>query len=105
MYPRIPWELVADPLGSAEHTLGSTALRHYYIFWKFMKKEATLTYCYVCEIYRDRKNKGLMGNGCQEECSSPNPQFPIRFWFFNSGLFSKTLYTLLARDCYFTKSI
>jgi hypothetical protein len=26
MYPRIPWELVADPLGSAEHTLGTTAL-------------------------------------------------------------------------------
>jgi hypothetical protein len=28
MYPRIPWELVADPLGSAEHTLGTTALEH-----------------------------------------------------------------------------
>jgi len=26
MYPRIPWELVADPLESAEHTLGTTAL-------------------------------------------------------------------------------
>jgi hypothetical protein len=26
MYPRIPWELVADPSGSAEHTLGSTDL-------------------------------------------------------------------------------
>jgi hypothetical protein len=24
MYPRIPWELVAVPLRSAEHTLGST---------------------------------------------------------------------------------
>jgi hypothetical protein len=23
-YPRIPWELVADPLGSADHTLGTT---------------------------------------------------------------------------------
>jgi len=28
MYPRIPWELVADPLGSVEHTLGTTALEH-----------------------------------------------------------------------------
>jgi len=28
MYPRKPWELVADPLGSAEHTLGTTGLRH-----------------------------------------------------------------------------
>jgi hypothetical protein len=24
MYPWIPWELVADPLGSAEHILGTT---------------------------------------------------------------------------------
>jgi len=24
MYPRIPWEMVADPLGSMEHTLGAT---------------------------------------------------------------------------------
>jgi hypothetical protein len=26
MYPRFPRELVADPLGSAEHTLGTTSL-------------------------------------------------------------------------------
>jgi hypothetical protein len=26
MYPWIPWELVADPKGSAEHTSGTTAL-------------------------------------------------------------------------------
>jgi len=25
MYPQLSWELVADPLGSAEHTLGTTA--------------------------------------------------------------------------------
>ena len=24
MYPQISWELVTDPLGSAEHTLGTT---------------------------------------------------------------------------------
>jgi hypothetical protein len=24
MYPRFPWEMVADPLRSAEHTLGTT---------------------------------------------------------------------------------
>ena len=24
MYPRIPWELISDPLGSTEHTLGTT---------------------------------------------------------------------------------
>ena len=62
MYPWIPWELVADPLESAEHNLGSCALRPYYIFWNFMKKEATLKYCYVSGSYHDRKNKGLMGN-------------------------------------------
>jgi hypothetical protein len=28
MYPRIPWELVADTLRSAEHTLGTTVLEH-----------------------------------------------------------------------------
>jgi len=27
MYPRMPWELVADPLGSAEQTLGRAALQ------------------------------------------------------------------------------
>jgi len=26
MYPRIPWELVTDPSGSAEHTSGSSDL-------------------------------------------------------------------------------
>jgi len=26
MCPRIPWELVTDPWGSAEHTLGTTGL-------------------------------------------------------------------------------
>jgi hypothetical protein len=25
LYPQIPWELVAGPLGSAEHTFGTTA--------------------------------------------------------------------------------
>jgi len=28
MYPWNPWELFADPLESAEHTIGITALRH-----------------------------------------------------------------------------
>jgi len=28
MYPRIPWELVVDPLGSAERTLGTTAINY-----------------------------------------------------------------------------
>ena len=28
MYPRIPWELVADALGSVEHTSGTTSLRY-----------------------------------------------------------------------------
>ena len=27
MYARIPWELVADPWGSAEHNLGSIQIR------------------------------------------------------------------------------
>ena len=33
MYPRIPWELVADPLGYAEHTLGTTVLDQWYSTW------------------------------------------------------------------------
>jgi len=28
MYPRISWELVADPLGSKEHTLGTNVLTY-----------------------------------------------------------------------------
>jgi hypothetical protein len=28
MYPSNPWELFADPLESAEHTFGITALRY-----------------------------------------------------------------------------
>jgi hypothetical protein len=27
MYPQVPWELIADRLGFAEHTLGTAALR------------------------------------------------------------------------------
>jgi len=29
MYPRIPWELVVDTLGSAKDTSGTTALRYF----------------------------------------------------------------------------
>jgi len=28
MYRRIPWEMVADPLGSTGHTLGTPALKY-----------------------------------------------------------------------------
>jgi hypothetical protein len=28
MYPRIPWELVVDPLQSAEHSLGTSELEY-----------------------------------------------------------------------------
>jgi hypothetical protein len=28
IYPRIPWELVVDPLGSAEHTLGTAVINY-----------------------------------------------------------------------------
>jgi len=28
MYPRIPWQLVANPLGFTEHTLGTTDRGH-----------------------------------------------------------------------------
>jgi hypothetical protein len=28
MYPRIPWELIAYPFGSAKHTFGTTGLIH-----------------------------------------------------------------------------
>jgi hypothetical protein len=30
MYPPIPWEMVTDPLGSAEHNLGTTGLAYNY---------------------------------------------------------------------------
>jgi hypothetical protein len=29
MYPRIPWELVTDPKGSREHTLGTTGVNYF----------------------------------------------------------------------------
>jgi hypothetical protein len=32
MYPRIPWELVADLLESAEHILGTAAV-DLYVLW------------------------------------------------------------------------
>jgi hypothetical protein len=38
MYPRIPWKLVVDPLGSAEHTLG-TAIR------VFLQGEVLISHC------------------------------------------------------------
>jgi len=31
MYPRVPWELVADRLGSAEHTLGTAGLYPFHL--------------------------------------------------------------------------
>jgi len=31
MYPRIPWELVTDPWGSVEHTLGTSDLTASYL--------------------------------------------------------------------------
>jgi hypothetical protein len=34
MYPRIPWELVADPLGSAKHMMGTTELDDWENFYK-----------------------------------------------------------------------
>jgi len=40
MYPRIPWELVMDPLGSAEHTLGPTGL------WSFRRASVCLSCCF-----------------------------------------------------------
>ena len=27
MYPRLPWELIVEPLGSAEHNLGTTSVQ------------------------------------------------------------------------------
>jgi hypothetical protein len=29
MFPRIPWELFVNPLGSVEHTLGTTGLDNF----------------------------------------------------------------------------
>ena len=31
MYSWIPWKLVADPLGSSEHTLGTTELNTFHV--------------------------------------------------------------------------
>jgi hypothetical protein len=35
MYPRIPWELFANPLRSAEHTLGTTDVEHLVTFYYY----------------------------------------------------------------------
>jgi hypothetical protein len=32
MYPEIAWELVMDPLGFTEHTLGTTLLKQYCVW-------------------------------------------------------------------------
>jgi hypothetical protein len=32
MYPQIPWELFADPLGSAEHILGTTGMDYTLVY-------------------------------------------------------------------------
>jgi hypothetical protein len=34
MYPQSPWEPVADPLRSAEHTLGTTELDEWELFYQ-----------------------------------------------------------------------
>jgi len=58
MYPRILWELVADPLGSAQHHLGTTALSHdqvlanmcisrYSAFMYHSIRRLEVSYCFV----------------------------------------------------------
>jgi hypothetical protein len=44
MYPRVPWELVADPLESVQHTLGTTAKK--VLFPSNSLKMGRL--CYIC---------------------------------------------------------
>jgi hypothetical protein len=44
VYPRIPWELVADPLGSSEYTLGTTAL-----------DERKMMECWLDDIIRENE--------------------------------------------------
>jgi len=39
MYPWIPWELVADPLGSSEHTLGTTGIPNAVFYKKKYEQE------------------------------------------------------------------
>ena len=45
MYPRIPWELVADPLESADYTLGIDVVGHmlYNIFYVLFSKTIPFT--------------------------------------------------------------
>jgi len=38
MYPRITWELVTDPKGSAEHTFRTTRLCYPGLWWIWDKK-------------------------------------------------------------------
>lgn len=90
MYPRIPWKLVTDSLGSADHNFGSTAIRHYYIFRKFMIKRQILGIFMFLEITLIGKTKAVQETGCQEECSSLNPQFPKKALVFLTAVFFKT---------------
>ena len=71
MYPLIPWELVADPLGSAEPTLGTTAVGLYVLgrilVWDFssfvQSCHVSATKCpemlrFACSISKQARSTG-----------------------------------------------
>jgi hypothetical protein len=72
MYTRIPWELVADPLGSVEHTLDVTAFAGQH--W-LGEPASVLCYTYNpclvlsryfhtgCEVLSVNVSNGYPGNG------------------------------------------
>ena len=47
MYPRVPWEMVEDPLGSAEDTLGTIALMCFECSYKLMTKQHGAVRTYI----------------------------------------------------------
>jgi hypothetical protein len=64
MCPRIPWEMVANPLGSAEHILGTTQPDEFNIHLQVLPLTRLLhVYIYMCThksfVHKTIRNTGI----------------------------------------------
>jgi len=98
-YPRIPCELVADPLGSADHTLGTTYIINMYslqMIRRGLKHVRVDVICWCCLL--------LLTKYCSISCTGPSYAQPLLppvsrevFFFFSYICHAQKLWTPLIK--------
>jgi len=98
MYPRIPWEMVEDPLGSAERNFGTTGLASQRR--RTEAAEMKLLRPLAGHTFKDHKTNGSMRRELQTECildkideyrrnwllylqRMPHNQIPLKSYHYN----------------------